>query len=61
MTAEDLAARFDISLSAARIRLVDLERMKRRSRKALRPLPEFVKEYLEEGRARGARVKSIDG
>jgi Zn-dependent peptidase ImmA (M78 family) len=55
MTAEQLATRFQISISAARIRLPVLERMYRRKHQISRPLPQAVVDFLKnhKGRSRG--------
>jgi hypothetical protein len=58
MTPEQLSERFDISISAARIRLQEIERMKRRKHGAKRPLPASVLEYLREAKRKGHRVIS---
>jgi hypothetical protein len=60
MTPEELADRFDLSLSAARIRLQEIERMQRRRAGTKRPLPRGVLEYLKEAQKKGLRVSSID-
>ena len=60
MTPEELAERFDISISAARIRLDEIERMRRRKDGIKRPLPPGVIEFLRAARKRGQRVTSLD-
>jgi hypothetical protein len=46
MTHEELAERFDISVTAAQIRLQEIERMQRQKTGTKRPLPRGVVEYL---------------
>jgi len=53
MTAEELAERFDISISAAKIRLQELERMERRKTGRKRQLPQSVVEFLREAEKKG--------
>jgi len=60
MTAEELSERFDISISAARIRLVEIERIKRRGAGTKRELPVGVLNYLRDAQRRGDKVKSVD-
>lgn len=59
MTAEELAERFDLSISAARIRLKEIERIRRRKTGEKRPLPSGVLKYLEESRKKGFEVTSL--
>jgi hypothetical protein len=60
VTAEDLAERFDIGIGAARIRLEELERMRRRKKGVKRPLPPGVLQFLRDARKKGMVVTSID-
>jgi hypothetical protein len=60
MTAEELSDRFDISLTAARIRLQELERAKRKRLGIRRPLPSSVVEYLQDAKKKGYRITSLD-
>ncbi|MBX9778687.1 MAG: hypothetical protein K2Y71_30310 [Xanthobacteraceae bacterium] len=60
MSPEELAKRFDISISAARLRFQELERMKRRKDGIKRPLPAGVVEFLKSAQQRGLRVTSLD-
>jgi hypothetical protein len=60
MTAEELATRFDISVSAARIRLEEIERIARRKHGAKRPLPPVVLSFLRDAQRRGFSVTSLD-
>ena len=60
MTPEELAERFDIGLSAAKIRVEEIERMRRRKSGTKRPLPPGVLEFLRDARKRGMKVTSID-
>jgi Zn-dependent peptidase ImmA (M78 family) len=60
MTAEELAERFDISISAAKIRLQELERLKRRKDGTKKPLPASVEEYLRGAQKKGLRITSLD-
>jgi hypothetical protein len=53
MTAEELADRFDISLAAARIRVEEINKMRRRRSGGKRQLPPSVIKYLDEAAARG--------
>jgi hypothetical protein len=60
MTPEEISERFDISIPAAKIRMEELERMKRRRLGIKRPLPHGVREFLEDAKRRGYTVKSLD-
>jgi hypothetical protein len=53
MTPEQIAERFDISISAARIRAEEIKRLSRRATGKLRPLPPGVEKYLLAQRAKG--------
>lgn len=55
MTPEQLAERFEISLAAAKIRLEELERMRRRKLGIKRPLPASITAYLENAEKAGYR------
>lgn len=57
---EELAERFDISISAARIRCKELERLRRQENGDLRPLPSFALEFLMEAKGRGHKIDSLD-
>jgi hypothetical protein len=60
MTAEELAEKFDLSISAARIRLVEIERIQRRRSGLKREIPSKVRDYLEVAKLRGFAVTSLD-
>ncbi len=60
ITAEELAKRFDISLSAAKIRASEIARVGRRKTGELRPLPSGVAEFLRNQKKKGFQVKSVD-
>jgi len=60
MTAEELADRFDISVTAARIRLQELERAERKRLGISRPLPSSVVKFLKDAKKKGYKVTSID-
>jgi hypothetical protein len=60
MTAEELAERFDVSLSAAEIRIKELERLARRKSGTKRPLPPQVRAFLEAAKKAGHRITSLD-
>jgi hypothetical protein len=60
MSPEELAERFDISVSAARIRLEEIQRMRRRKNGTKRPLPAGVLAFLKAAKRRGLRVTSLD-
>jgi hypothetical protein len=52
-SAEELAAMFGLSLTAAILRKEEVDRVRRRRRGELRPLPASVKEMLRNARDRG--------
>lgn len=60
VSAEELAERFDISISAARIRLEEIQRMERRKNGTKRPLPAGVLAFLKDAKRRGLRITSPD-
>jgi|HubBroStandDraft_6_1064221.scaffolds.fasta_scaffold1606673_1 hypothetical protein len=60
LSPEEIADRFDISLSAAIVRVKELERMHRRSTGQLRRLPTGVAEFLRNQKRKGFRVTSIE-
>jgi len=60
MTPEQLAERFDISLSAAEIRIAELERMRRRKLGIKRPLPASVTAYLQDPKRSSYRRPSFN-
>jgi hypothetical protein len=60
MTAEELADRFDISISSARIRLHELQEIQRRKLGVPRALPASIIAFLLEARDKGHPVKSLD-
>lgn len=60
MTAEELADRFDINISVARIRLQEMERKKRRAQGIKRPIPKSVVEFLQNAKDKGYRITSLD-
>jgi hypothetical protein len=59
MTAEELSARFDISISAARHRLPEIERLLRIRDGVKRTLPKGVREFLQEAQLRGFSSNAI--
>lgn len=59
MTHEELAERFDISVTAAQIRLQEIERMQRQKTGTKRPLPRGVVEYLRNAQRKGLRITSL--
>lgn len=60
ITIEEIVRRFDISLSAAQIRLTELQRIERARLGKLRPLPPGVEGFLRAQKANGFTVTSID-
>jgi hypothetical protein len=60
MTPEEIAERFDISISAAKIRAPELERIRRISKGIKRPLPKSIIEFLQDAKKKGHRVTSLD-
>jgi hypothetical protein len=60
MTPEEIAERFDISISAAKIRAPALERIHRISKGVRRPLPKSIVEFLQAAKKSGHRVTSLD-
>jgi len=60
MTPEELAERFDISISAARIRLEELEKMNRRRLGTKRELPQGILDFLRDAKKSGHTITSID-
>lgn len=60
MTPEALAERFDISLEAAKIRVQELERMRRRKLGISRQLPDSVKAFLGDAKRAGYLITSLD-
>jgi Zn-dependent peptidase ImmA (M78 family) len=59
MSAEELASRFNLSLTAAKIRKEELERLFRREHNIKRPLPQGVFHFLKDAKSKGFDVKSI--
>jgi IrrE N-terminal-like domain len=57
---EELIAAFKLSMEAAQIRLDNAQAIKRKESGAKRPLPEFVRVFLEQRKALGHPVKSLD-
>jgi hypothetical protein len=57
---EELAERFDISITAARIRLEEIQRMGRRKNGTKRPLPAGVLAFLKDAKKRGLPITSLD-
>jgi Zn-dependent peptidase ImmA (M78 family) len=57
-TAEEIAARFGMSLTAAILRKEEVNRIRRRRRGELRPLPASVKELLRNARDRGFPIQT---
>lgn len=60
MTPEEISERFDISISAARVRAAEIARLGRRQSGRLRPLPAGVAEFLRTQKEKGFHVTSID-
>jgi hypothetical protein len=60
MTPEEIAERFDISISAAKIRAPELEKIRRIAQGIKRPLPPSIIEFLLEAKRKGHRVTSLD-
>jgi hypothetical protein len=60
LTPEEIAERFDISLSAAKVRASELARINRRATKQLRQLPGSIAEYLRDQKRKGFRVTNVD-
>ena len=59
LTPEEIAARFDISLSAAKVRAKELDRLERRATGKLRPLPTSIADFLRDQKRKGFNVTSI--
>jgi Zn-dependent peptidase ImmA (M78 family) len=57
-TAEDIASRFGMSLTAAILRKEEVDRIRRRRRGELRPLPASVKESLRNARDQGFPIQT---
>ncbi|WP_425993569.1 ImmA/IrrE family metallo-endopeptidase [Afipia sp. DC4300-2b1] len=57
-TAEEISEKFGLSLPAAVLRKEEVERVRRRRRGELRPLPKGIVEFLKEARARGMNLKT---
>ena len=57
-TAEDIASRFGMSLTAAILRKEEVDRIRRRRRGELRPLPASVKELLRNARDQGFPIQT---
>jgi len=60
LTVEEIAERFDISLTAAKVRARELARMSRRATGTLRQLPPGVADFLRDQKRKGFRVTSVD-
>jgi len=60
ISVEDLSDLFDVNITVARARKVQLERLQRRANNEMRPLPDGVVEFLRQGRRRGYAVPSLD-
>jgi hypothetical protein len=59
LTPEEIAERFDISLTAARVRAKEFARIQRRATGQLRELPRGVADFLRDQQEKGFRVTSI--
>jgi hypothetical protein len=57
-SAEEIAARFGMSLTAAILRKEEIDRIRRRRRGELRPLPASVKELLRNARDKGFPIQT---
>jgi Zn-dependent peptidase ImmA (M78 family) len=57
-TADDIASQFGMSLKAAILRKEEIDRIRRRRRGELRPLPASVKELLRNARDRGFPIQT---
>jgi hypothetical protein len=60
LTPEEIAERFDISLSAAKVRAKEFDRLERRATGKLRPLPASVFDFLRDQKRKGFNVTSIE-
>lgn len=59
LTPEEIAARFDISLPAAKVRAKELARLHRRTTGEMRMLPNIVVDFLKDQQRKGFRVTRI--
>ncbi|QIG91833.1 ImmA/IrrE family metallo-endopeptidase [Bradyrhizobium sp. 6(2017)] len=57
-TAEEIAARFGMSLPAAIMRKDEVDRVRRRRKGELRPLPQWTKEFLRKARDSGIPIQT---
>jgi hypothetical protein len=60
LTPEEIADRFDISLSAATVRAKELARIQRRATGQRRQLPQGIANFLRDQHRKGFRVTSVD-
>lgn len=57
-TVEEIVSTFGLSQQAAAIRKDEVERIRRRRRGELRPLPQSIVDYLKEAKRRGHQVRT---
>lgn len=57
-SAEDIAEKFSMSLTAAILRKEEVDRIRRRRRGELRPLPESVRELLLQAKREGLNIRT---
>lgn len=57
-TAEEISEKFGMSLTASILRMEEIDRIRRRRRGELRPLPESIKEFLRDARAQGIEIRT---
>jgi hypothetical protein len=60
MTPEEISERFDISMSAARVRAAEIARLGRRQSGKLRPLPAGGADFLRSQKEKGFHVTSVE-
>jgi hypothetical protein len=59
-TIQELARKFQVSEAAAKIRLEELLRLRRREQRNKRPSPDVVRQFLLEAKSRGMKIVSLD-
>lgn len=57
-TAEEISEKFGLSLTASILRKEEVDRIRRRRRGELRPLPESIKEFLRNARTQGIDIQT---
>jgi hypothetical protein len=55
---EEIASMFSLNMTAAILRKEEVDRIRRRKRGELRPLPESIKEMLREAKRRGLPIQT---